>query len=396
MVASQSRPLDLDVGKPTSTTRSTQIPTAAVTGYLLPFRRRQERTPCAGRMHRFVQASNRWDWGAQLLVRVTPSGAGPVKRLTTRDVVQAVVGSVLTTCLHLGASAPCLVYEDVICPPPTVDVVLGSVSALENHELLIVARQMHDGRCEDAGSLLRGRCDAGLPRLTEFLRRQGDGWAFCTQPAAAFPVRFRASCHMEFSPDDRVIAWGGAPGAFVDVWEVARGRRLQQWDLPSLFRGFLFTSHHTVLAWDSSGRFSAWDTHVNNFTQLRDTLLPQLDQGLSALLADLEERGLLDETLVYCTGEFGRTPLVNSSAGRDHWAQSMTALLAGGGSRRGFVYGATNAEGSEPIENACTPDDLAATVMSQLGLAPEQTVTHRSGRPLPLFKQGHVLEALCQ
>jgi len=74
--------------------------------------------------------------------------------------------------------------------------------------------------------------------------------------------------------------------------------------------------------------FGDWDTHANNFARLRNTLLPELDRGLSALVADLDERGLLSETIVYCTGEFGRTPGVNSSAGRDHWARSMSALLA--------------------------------------------------------------------
>jgi hypothetical protein len=141
--------------------------------------------------------------------------------------------------------------------------------------------------------------------------------------------------------------------------------------------------------------FGDWDTHANNFARLRASLLPQLDQGLAALLSDLHERGLLAETMVYCTGEFGRTPTVNAAAGRDHWARSMTALLAGGGIRGGFAYGATDGEGLEPRENACTPDDLGATVFARLGFEPEQQVDTRSGRPVALFKNGNVLKSIC-
>ena len=116
--------------------------------------------------------------------------------------------------------------------------------------------------------------------------------------------------------------------------------------------------------------------------------------GLAALLSDLHDRSLLDETVVYCTGEFGRTPGVNSAAGRDHWARAMTALVAGGGFRAGQVHGATDGEGSEPIDDACSPDDLSATIFHQLGFARSRTVVNRSGRPIALFRHGHVLKSL--
>jgi uncharacterized protein (DUF1501 family) len=137
-----------------------------------------------------------------------------------------------------------------------------------------------------------------------------------------------------------------------------------------------------------------WDTHANNFSRLSATLLPELDRGLAALLTDLDQRGLLQETIVYCTGEFGRTPGVNSAAGRDHWARSMTALLAGAGFRAGSVFGATDEEGGEPTADACSPDDLSATIFHQLGFSPEQQVLHRSGRPVALFRDGHVISGL--
>jgi len=136
--------------------------------------------------------------------------------------------------------------------------------------------------------------------------------------------------------------------------------------------------------------FGDWDTHANNFTRLRTTLLPELDRGLAALLGDLDQRGLLAETIVYCTGEFGRTPGVNGAAGRDHWARSMTALMAGGGLRPG-VYGATDPLGQEPSQDSCSPDDVSATIFHQLGFPPMHQVQNRAGRPIALFRNGRVL-----
>jgi len=139
--------------------------------------------------------------------------------------------------------------------------------------------------------------------------------------------------------------------------------------------------------------YGDWDTHANNFTRLRTTLLPELDRGLAALLTDLDQRGLLAETIVYCTGEFGRTPGVNSAAGRDHWARSMTALLAGGGLRPG-VLGATDSLGHEPSEDPCSPDDVSATIFHQLGFPPTHQVQTRQGRPIQLFRDGRILRRI--
>lgn len=140
--------------------------------------------------------------------------------------------------------------------------------------------------------------------------------------------------------------------------------------------------------------FGDWDTHANNFTRLRQTLLPQLDQGLAALLTDLESRGELAETIVYCTGEFGRTPAVNGASGRDHWARAMTALVAGGGFCRGMAYGSTDADGAEPATDPCSPDDISATILGQLGFPPSHSISTRSGRPVPIFKHGTPVQAL--
>jgi hypothetical protein len=137
-----------------------------------------------------------------------------------------------------------------------------------------------------------------------------------------------------------------------------------------------------------------WDTHGDNFRALRTRLLPPLDQALAALVRDLNARGLLDETIVLCSGEFGRTPRINGNAGRDHWARSMAVLLAGGGLPGGTVLGATDARGLAPTRDACSPDDLAATLFQRLGFSPRYEVPSLSGRPIPIFREGRSLEAL--
>ena len=140
--------------------------------------------------------------------------------------------------------------------------------------------------------------------------------------------------------------------------------------------------------------FGGWDTHADNFRTLRDQLLPTLDRAISALIRDLSSRGLLDETIVVCAGEFGRTPRVNTTGGRDHWSQSMTALLAGGGILGGSVFGSTDARGTAPTTDPCSPDDLAATIFHRLGFGPRHEVATASGRPIAIFREGRVLESL--
>jgi hypothetical protein len=137
-----------------------------------------------------------------------------------------------------------------------------------------------------------------------------------------------------------------------------------------------------------------WDTHGQNFQRLSKTLLPQLDQTLSALVADLDDRGLLERTIVYCAGEFGRTPKINNNAGRDHWARSMAVTLAGGGFRRGYAHGTTDPQGMAPASEACTPDDVSATIFEALGIDPHLELTTPTGRPVQLFREGRVIEKL--
>jgi len=132
-----------------------------------------------------------------------------------------------------------------------------------------------------------------------------------------------------------------------------------------------------------------WDTHSRNFIDLRERLMPPADQTFSVLLDDLAERGLLDETLVVWTGEFGRTPRVgqrNSDAGagadgRDHWPGCFSAVLAGGGTRGGQVYGASDRHAAYPAANPVAPVDLIATVYHLLGVPPQAAIEDQQGRP---------------
>jgi len=136
-----------------------------------------------------------------------------------------------------------------------------------------------------------------------------------------------------------------------------------------------------------------WDTHADNFRRLREHL-PEVDQGVSALLDDLSERGLLKDTLVMMFGEFGRTPKINLQAGRDHWAQAMSIVLAGGGAPAGLIYGTTDREGAFVTDKSHSPADFACTIYSMLGIDPHKTYTTPSGQPVPIVNGGSPIKAV--
>lgn len=137
-----------------------------------------------------------------------------------------------------------------------------------------------------------------------------------------------------------------------------------------------------------------WDTHSGHFAKVKRNLAPALDAALSTLLLDLEQRGLLAETLVVIMGEFGRTPRINANGGRDHWAPCHTVLLAGGGVRGGVTYGASDRIGAWPSERPVGPEDIAATLYHTLGVAPETHLHDRAGRPLTLCSGRPLTELL--
>ena len=127
-----------------------------------------------------------------------------------------------------------------------------------------------------------------------------------------------------------------------------------------------------------------WDTHADNFNRIKNTMLPAFDRPAAALLEDLDERGMLDETLVVFLTEFGRTPKINKNAGRDHYPSCYSVAFAGAGVQGGQVYGKSDKSGSEPAENACGPADLHATIFEAFGINHKTTITDRLGRPFPI------------
>jgi hypothetical protein len=138
--------------------------------------------------------------------------------------------------------------------------------------------------------------------------------------------------------------------------------------------------------------FGGWDLHDNNFTTL-ETKLPQLDQAFSALVEDLVQRGLWQDTVVLWMGEFGRTPRINGNAGRDHWARSWSVVLGGGGLAGGRVIGKTNADGTSVESEPYSSEDLMATVCRGLGISLETRFTAKNGRPMKIANGGKVIEA---
>jgi hypothetical protein len=126
-----------------------------------------------------------------------------------------------------------------------------------------------------------------------------------------------------------------------------------------------------------------WDTHWNNYPHLRNRLVPPTDQAVAALLSDLSARGMMDDTLVLCLGEFGRTPKINKMGGRDHWPNVQAILLAGGGIRGGQVYGASDRQGAFPADKPVAPNELIATILHLLGIPPDFEIRDRFGRVLP-------------
>ncbi|WP_254507451.1 DUF1501 domain-containing protein [Anatilimnocola floriformis] len=137
-----------------------------------------------------------------------------------------------------------------------------------------------------------------------------------------------------------------------------------------------------------------WDTHQNNFTNLKTKQLPQLDTGVAALLNGLHQKGLLDSTAVFVTGEFGRTPKINSRSeegGRDHYPRCMFMLLAGGGVKGGQVIGESDEKAAMPKNEAITPDDVAATFYHTLGIDHTREYHTNTGRPIMIVRDGHVI-----
>jgi hypothetical protein len=137
-----------------------------------------------------------------------------------------------------------------------------------------------------------------------------------------------------------------------------------------------------------------WDTHVDNFNELKNRLLPPMDLAVSTLLDDLESRGLLATTLVAMFGEFGRTPIINKNAGRDHWNNVFSVVLAGGGLRSGVVLGSCTRGGEVPLDRPTHFSDVVATIYQQLGVAANETFRDLANRPIPVLDGGRPIAEL--
>jgi hypothetical protein len=139
--------------------------------------------------------------------------------------------------------------------------------------------------------------------------------------------------------------------------------------------------------------YGGWDMHTNIAGGISKQL-PSFDQAYAALITDLEQRGMLDSTLVMVSSEFGRTPKINKDAGRDHWPRVFSVAFAGGGFKKGMIYGSSDATGSDVEENPVTVENLAATMYTQLGIDPEKHLMAPGGRPAAIVKDGKVISEL--
>ncbi len=146
-------------------------------------------------------------------------------------------------------------------------------------------------------------------------------------------------------------------------------------------------STFVTVNWEEADSGNHWDMHNNTFG-MQKVLVPALDRMISGIILDLEERSLLDRTLVVIMGEMGRTPKVNSRAGRDHWPQCGFALLAGGGIKQGVVLGKTDKHAAYPVERPVSAGDMVATIYQQIGVNPSLTIDDLSGRPVPISHGG--------
>lgn len=137
-----------------------------------------------------------------------------------------------------------------------------------------------------------------------------------------------------------------------------------------------------------------WDNHQNIFDTLQNQRLPVMDQAMSALIEDLDQRGMMDNTVVLWMGEFGRTPRINGNNGRDHWARSWSVVVGGGGLKSGIAIGKTNEDGTKVDGKSFTSEDLMATVCQAMGISLETTFYNRSGRPMKIANSGKIITEL--
>jgi hypothetical protein len=219
---------------------------------------------------------------------------------------------------------------------------------------------------------------------------------YTTQQQRAFRLLSSAQTHRAFDLRREPETVRDRYGRGINAMSMLLARRLVEAGVPFV-----------TVFWKGDDRLNdlcksggGWDTHGNNFNCLRDHLLPEFDRPFAALLDDLHQRGLLDETLVVVTSEMGRKPRIGdprsggtTGAGRDHWTACMSVLLAGGGIRGGQVYGASDRRAEYPADNIVGPEHIARTVFHVMGID-DLTATDREGRPFQLLDDGRPLTEL--
>lgn len=252
------------------------------------------------------------------------------------------------------------------------------------HDPLFVLGDPNSAAFSASNLQLPSDVDAGRATHREMMLREVEKWSRLSERSAAVQgMNAHQAKAMDIltSPEtQRALEIRREPDRFRD-----RYGRFAYGQSVLLARRLVEAGVRFVTVYYSAG-IGGWDTHIDNFNTLKNSRLPHTDLAVSALLDDLHDRGLLDSTLVMWWGEFGRTPKINATAGRDHWPQCYTVMMAGGGIRGGLAFGSSDATGAFPKESPVRPDDLSATLYSALGFSPETEIRDQLGRPFPISR----------
>jgi hypothetical protein len=279
----------------------------------------------------------------------------------------------------MHVALPHILYNVVVLPGQTA----GFLGAAYNHfqvtkdpsqpkfgiDELELPAELPLSRLEDRRSLL-----SVIDRQTARAERQGRTRSMTTFQARAFSLLRSERVRRTFALSQENSALRDRYGRHKLGQSLLLARRLVE-------SGVRFVNVNDKVR---NGQLENWDSHENNFGRLKNDLLPPADQAYSALIEDLSTRGLLDSTLVIAMGEFGRTPKINKSGGRDHWPDCYSVVLAGGGVRGGAVYGSSDLIGAYPATDPVTPGDLAATLFWRFGLDAAAHLHDLTGRPYRL------------
>lgn len=256
---------------------------------------------------------------------------------------------------------------------------------------LVLDGNVSTQRLADRESLL-GTIDAARAQFASV----ADAQSWSSQQERAVSLLMSAQTTAAFDVSQEPAALRARYGETVNGMSLLLARRLVEAKVPFVT---VFWKENKELA-STCKSAGGWDTHGNNFNCLRDHLLPEFDRGFSALIGDLHDRGLLDETLVLVTSEMGRTPKIGdprsggvAGAGRDHWTHCLSDVMAGGGLRGGQAYGTTDKYGEYPADNPVTPGDVTKTVYHAMGIH-DLEARDRDGRTFNLLADGEPLVSL--